>query len=163
MGTFRKNEQKFVAVKYLAAATYFPLKIPWIPFIKGKIPFFCKITQKASTLRNIIIEVWNLAWIILISVPKKLFSRFLIFWAVATLLRGIPSKKGKTEGISLNKVATAQNIKNPPASNFLETFMRKIHAKFQTSMTMLRRVDAFAWFRRKRDFSLYKGNSRDFQ
>ena len=84
-------------------------------FYKGKNPFFCEITQKVSTLRKIVIEVWNLTWIILISVSKKLFARFFIFWAVATLLREIPSKKvkkGKTEGISLNEMATTQNIKN---------------------------------------------------
>ena len=75
---------------------------------EGKNPFLCEITQTVSTLRNIVIEVWILAWIILISVSKKLPSRFLIFWAVVTLLRGIPSKKG--EKISLNKVATARKI-----------------------------------------------------
>ena len=98
VGTFSKYEQKYIAVKILAAATHFPLKFPRIPFIKGKNPFFCEITQKASTLRNIVIEVWNLAWIILISVSKKLPSRFSIFWAVATLLREIHSKKGKKGG-----------------------------------------------------------------
>ena len=74
---------------------------------KGKNPFFCEITQKVSTLRKIVIEVWNLTWIILISVSKKLPSRFLIFWAVATLLREIPSVFPFFEGIPLNKVATA--------------------------------------------------------
>ena len=56
----------------------------------------------------------------------------MIFLAVATLLREIPSKKGKKgkiEGISLNKVATAQNINNW-VNNFLKTLLRMIHAKF---------------------------------
>ena len=73
---------------------------------------------------------------------------------VATLLREIPSKKGikgKTEGISLNKVATAQNIKNR-VDNFLEKLIRMIHAKFQTSMTMLQRVDAFCVISQKKGF-----------
>ena len=91
MSTFRKYEQKLKAVKILAAAIHFPLKIPRIPFF----PFF--------------------------------------------------------EGISLNKVATAQNIKNLE-DNFLETLIRMIHVKFQTSMTMLRRVDAFCVISQKKGF-----------
>ena len=47
------------------------------------------------------------------------------------------------EGISLNKVATAQNIKNG-VGNFLQTIMRMINSKFQTSKTILQRVDAFS-------------------
>ena len=39
MSIFRKYKQNFVAVKNLAAAKHFPLKIPQISFIKGKIPF----------------------------------------------------------------------------------------------------------------------------
>ena len=46
VSTFRKYEHKFVAVKNLAAATHFPLKIPRIPFIKGKIPFSAKSRKK---------------------------------------------------------------------------------------------------------------------
>ena len=46
VSTFRKYEQKFVAVYNLAAATHFPLKIPQIPFIKGKIPFSAKSRKK---------------------------------------------------------------------------------------------------------------------
>ena len=64
MSTFRKYDQKFVAVKIFAAATDFPLKIPRIPSKKGK--------------------------------------------------------KGEMEEISLNKVATAQNIKNR-VGNFFKT------------------------------------------
>ena len=55
------------------------------------------------------------------------------------------------ERIPLNKVATAQNIKNR-VGNFLETLIRMIHAKFQTSMTMLRRVDAFCVISQKKGF-----------
>ena len=46
VSTFRKYEQKVIAVKILAAATHFPLKIPRIPFIKGKIPFSAKSRKK---------------------------------------------------------------------------------------------------------------------
>ena len=80
--------------------------------------------------------------------------RLFIFWAVATLLREIPSIFPFFpffEGISLNKVATAQNIKNRQ-NNFLGTLMRMIHAKFQTSMTMLRRVETFCVISQKKGF-----------
>ena len=115
VSTFRKCEQKIVAVKNLAAAAHFPLKIPRIPFIKGKIPFSAKSRKKFQLFATSSLEVWNLAWTILIRVSKKLPSQFLIFWAVATLLREIPSVFPFFpffEGFSLNKVATAQNIKN---------------------------------------------------
>ena len=46
VSTFRKYEQKYIAVKILAAATHFPLKIPQIPFIKGKIPFSAKSRKR---------------------------------------------------------------------------------------------------------------------
>ena len=76
--------------------SFFPQN-PSNSLYKRENPFFCEITQKASTLCNIVIELWNLAWIILISVSKKLSSKLFIFWAVATVLREIPSKKGKKE------------------------------------------------------------------
>ena len=51
------------------------------------------------------------------------------------------------EGISLNKAA----------SNFLETLIRMIHAKFQIFMTMLRRVDAFCVISQKKGFFEFEG------
>ena len=46
VSTFRKYEQKIVAIKNLAAATDFPFKIPRIPFTKGKIPLSAKSRKK---------------------------------------------------------------------------------------------------------------------
>ena len=46
VSTFGNYRQEFVAVKNVAAATHFPLKIPQIPFIKGKIPFSAKSRKK---------------------------------------------------------------------------------------------------------------------
>ena len=46
VSTFRKYEQKFVAVKNLFTATHFSFKIPRIPFIKGKIPFSANLRKK---------------------------------------------------------------------------------------------------------------------
>ena len=39
VSTFRKYEQQFITVKNLAAATHFPLKIPWNSLFRRKIPF----------------------------------------------------------------------------------------------------------------------------
>ena len=160
VSTFRKYiyEQKYIAANILAAATHFPLKIP-------QIPFFCEITQTVSTLRNIVIEVLNLAWIILISVPKKLPSRFFYILSGCHFIEGnslrFPLFSPFFEGIPRNKVTTAQNIKNREG-NFLETLIRIIHTKFQISMTMLRRVDAFCVILHKKGFFPLKREFKGF-
>ena len=81
---------------------------------------------------------------------------------VATLLRENPSffpflrefPSIKWQPLKISKIGI---------DNFLEILIRMIHAKFQTSMTMLRRVDAFCVISQKKGFSLYKGNLRDFE
>ena len=77
--------------------------------------------------------------------PKSYLPNFLFFERLPLYLSEIPFVFPFfpfLEGISLHKVATTQNNKNRE-SNFLGTLIRMIHAKFQTSMTMLQRIDAF--------------------
>ena len=106
MSSFRKYEQKFIPVKNLAAATHFPLKIPWIPFIKGvgEIPFSTESRKKLQLSHNC---YRGLKFVM--NHPNK-YPQKVTFTCLDTL-RGChfiegnsPKKKdkrGKTEGISL--------------------------------------------------------------
>ena len=99
--------------------------------------------------------------------PKIYLPDFFIYWVVAILLREIPSVSPFFpffEGIPRNEVTTAQNIKNREG-NFLETLMRMIHAKIQTSMTMLRRVETVCVISQKNGFfpSYYKREFEGFR
>ena len=122
------------------------------PLYKGENLFFCKITQRKRHLRDIVIKFWNLAWIILISVSKKLSRNFEwlpLYWGkfspcspFSHFGREFPSIKWQP--LKISKIGI---------DNFLETLIRMIHVKFQTSMTMLRRVDAFCVISQKKGFS----------
>ena len=145
--------------KNIQRLTHFPLKIPQIPFIKGKIPFLRNHAKSINSSQH-----RNRGLKFGMNHPYKCLQK--VTFPIFDILSGCHFIGGKFPPFSpfLREFPSIKwqplKISKIGLDNFLETLIRMIHAKFQTSMTMLPRVNAFCVTSQKKGcFPLY----RDFK
>ena len=152
----------------MAVATHFPLKIPQIFFIERKSRFLKdheKSINSSSNAQKGLKFHMNDPYNCLNKVTKPFFQNFVRLPFLGRSARET-GKKGqkwaKMDQLPPKKWQPDKISKNW-SSNFVKTLIRIIHMKFQTFLSILRRVDAFFVIFQKTRFSFNKGNLRDFE